>query len=33
MAKGILLVDDAAFMRMMLKDILVKNGYEVLGEA
>lgn len=33
MAKGILLVDDAAFMRMMLKDILVKNGYEILGEA
>ena len=33
MAKGILLVDDAAFMRMMLKDNLVKNGYEVLGEA
>jgi len=33
MAKGILLVDDAAFMRMMLKDILVKNGYDVLGEA
>lgn len=33
MSKGILLVDDAAFMRMMLKDILVKNGYEVLGEA
>ena len=33
MAKGILIVDDAAFMRMMLKDILVKNGYEVLGEA
>lgn len=33
MAKGILLVDDAAFMRMMLKDILIKNGYEVLGEA
>jgi len=32
-AKGIFLVDDAAFMRMMLKDILVKNGYEVLGEA
>lgn len=29
----ILIVDDAAFMRMMLKDILVKNGYEVLGEA
>ena len=33
MAKGILIVDDAAFMRMMIKDILVKNGYEVLGEA
>ena len=33
MAKSILLVDDAAFMRMMLKDILTKNGYEVIGEA
>ncbi len=31
--KNILLVDDAAFMRMMLKDILVKNGYNVIGEA
>jgi two-component system chemotaxis response regulator CheY len=31
--KTILLVDDAAFMRMMLKDILVKNGYEIIGEA
>ncbi|MFH0703334.1 MAG: response regulator [bacterium] len=29
----ILIADDAAFMRMMLKDILVKNGYEVVGEA
>ena len=29
----ILLVDDAAFMRMMVKDILTKNGYEVVGEA
>jgi len=29
----ILIADDAAFMRMMLKDILVKNGYEVIGEA
>jgi two-component system chemotaxis response regulator CheY len=29
----ILVVDDAAFMRMMLKDILTKNGYEVIGEA
>jgi len=33
MAKSILLVDDAAFMRMMLKDILTKNGYDVVGEA
>ncbi|TDF96189.1 response regulator [Paenibacillus piri] len=32
MAK-ILVVDDAAFMRMMLKDILEKNGHEVVGEA
>ena len=31
--KTIMLVDDAAFMRMMLKDILTKNGYEVIGEA
>lgn len=29
----ILIVDDAAFMRMMLKDILTKNGIEVVGEA
>lgn len=29
----ILIVDDAAFMRMLLKDILLKNGYEVCGEA
>lgn len=29
----ILIVDDAAFMRMMIKDILEKNGYEVVGEA
>ena len=33
MAKSILIVDDAAFMRMMIKDILTKNGYEVVGEA
>lgn len=32
MAK-ILVVDDAAFMRMMIKDILTKNGFEVVGEA
>ncbi|MGQ9556332.1 MAG: response regulator [Desulfurispora sp.] len=33
MAKRILIVDDAAFMRMMIKNIVVKNGYEVVGEA
>ena len=33
MGKKILIVDDAAFTRMMLKDILTKNGYEVVGEA
>lgn len=33
MAQRILIVDDAAFMRMMIKDILSKNGYEVVGEA
>ena len=33
MAKNILIVDDAAFMRMMIKDILTKNGYNVAGEA
>ncbi len=33
MAKKILITDDAAFMRMMLKDILTKGGYEVVGEA
>ncbi len=30
---NILIVDDAAFMRMMLKDILSKNGYNIAGEA
>ncbi|MFN4223375.1 MAG: chemotaxis protein CheY [Fervidobacterium nodosum] len=29
----VLVVDDAAFMRMMLKDILTKAGHEVVGEA
>lgn len=29
----ILIVDDAAFMRMMIKDVLTKNGYDVVGEA
>jgi two-component system chemotaxis response regulator CheY len=30
---SILIVDDAAFMRMMIKDILSKNGYSVIAEA
>ena len=33
MAKNIMICDDAAFMRMMIKDILTKNGYEIAGEA
>ncbi|NLC08053.1 MAG: response regulator [Syntrophomonadaceae bacterium] len=33
MGKRILVVDDAAFMRMMIKDILTKNGYTIVGEA
>ena len=33
MAKNILICDDAAFMRMMIKDILSKNGYNIAGEA
>lgn len=33
MSKKVLIVDDAVFMRMKLKDILEKNGYEVVGEA
>ncbi len=31
--KKILIVDDAAFMRMMLKKILESNGFKVAGEA
>jgi two-component system chemotaxis response regulator CheY len=31
--KKILIVDDAAFMRIMLKSILEGNGFEVIGEA
>lgn len=31
--KKILIVDDAAYMRMMLKEILVDHGYTVAGEA
>jgi len=30
---SILIVDDAAFMRMMIKDILTKNNYQIVGEA
>jgi len=33
MGSKILIVDDAAFMRMMIKDILEKNDYKVVGEA
>jgi len=33
MSKRILVVDDAAFMRMVLKDMLTKAGFEVVGEA
>lgn len=33
MSHKILIVDDASFMRMMIKDILTKNGYTVVGEA
>ena len=33
MANGILIVDDAAFMRMMIKDVLSKNGFLIAGEA
>ena len=29
----ILICDDAAFMRMMLKDMILKLGHEVIGEA
>lgn len=29
----VLVVDDAAFMRMMLKDILVESGHQVIAEA
>jgi len=33
MGKRILVVDDAAFMRMMLSDHLTKAGFEVIGHA
>ena len=31
--KTVLIVDDAAFMRVSIKNMLIKNGYEVIGEA
>lgn len=31
--KKILIADDSAFMRMTLRDILTKEGYEIAGEA
>ncbi len=33
MAKRVLITDDALFMRTTLRNILTKNGYEVVGEA
>lgn len=33
MAPSVLVVDDALFMRMMIKDILSKDGFVVVGEA
>ena len=33
MSKRILIVDDAIFMRNILKKILVEHGYEIVGEA
>jgi two-component system chemotaxis response regulator CheY len=33
MAPSVLIVDDALFMRMMIRDILSKDGFDVVGEA
>jgi len=33
MATRVLVVDDAAFMRMTIKDILNKNGFDIVDEA
>lgn len=33
MSKRIMIVDDAAFMRMMLKNVLTKGGFEIVEEA
>lgn len=31
--KKVLVVDDAAFMRITLKNMMTRNGYEIIGEA
>ena len=31
--KKVLIVDDAVVMRMMIKNILSKSGFEIVGEA
>jgi two-component system chemotaxis response regulator CheY len=33
MSKKVLIVDDAVVMRMMIRGILSKNGFEIVGEA
>ncbi len=33
MGKTVLITDDTAFMRMTLKNVIQKNGFEVVGEA
>ncbi len=33
MTKKILICDDASFHRMMLKDMLTRQGYDIIGEA
>jgi len=33
MALNVLVVDDTAFMRLMLKNILIQNGCNIIGEA
>lgn len=33
MPKKIMIVDDASYMRELIKDVLTKGGYEVVGEA
>ena len=33
LTKKVLITDDTAFMRMTLRNVLEKNGYEIVGEA